>query len=89
MCYLYVLRLSDDSLYCGVTDDLGRRLREHREGRGSKYVKGRLPLELVYLEKHDSRSEAMRREEEVKSWSKRRKEDLVESLKETKNFLDL
>lgn len=79
MCYLYVLRLSDDSLYCGVTDDLGRRLREHREGKGSKYVKGRLPLELVYLEKHDSRSEAMRREEEVKSWSKRRKENLVES----------
>lgn len=72
------MRLSDDSLYCGITNDLKRRLREHRQGRGSKYVKGRLPLELVYREKRDSRKEAMRREAEIKSWSKDRKEKVVE-----------
>lgn len=77
MWHLYLLRLSDDSLYCGITKDLKRRLKEHRRGRGSKYVKGRLPFELVYLEDHGSRSEAMRREREVKSWSKDRKEELV------------
>lgn len=76
-----MLRLSDGSLYCGITSDLKRRLREHRSGRGSKYVKGRLPLELVYLEEHESRAKAMRRELEVKSWSKQRKERLVESWK--------
>lgn len=79
MWYLYLLRLSDDSLYCGITKNLERRLREHRQGRGAKYVKGRLPLELVYLEEHDTRKEVMRRELEVKKFSKERKEDLVES----------
>lgn len=77
MWHLYLLRLSDSSLYCGITKDLKRRLKEHRRGRGSKYVKGRLPFELVYLEEHDSRIEAMRREREVKGWSKDRKEKLV------------
>lgn len=79
MWYLYLLRLSDDSLYCGITKDLERRLREHRQGRGAKYVKGRLPLELVYLEEHETRKEVMRRELEVKRFSKERKEELVQS----------
>lgn len=77
--FVYMLRLSDNSLYCGVTKDLERRLREHRNGRGSKYVKGRLPLELVYLEERDSLREAMSRESEIKGWSKHRKEELVDS----------
>ncbi|KXB06460.1 hypothetical protein AKJ53_00215 [candidate division MSBL1 archaeon SCGC-AAA382F02] len=81
MWYLYLIRLADDSLYCGITSNLTRRLEEHRQGRGSKYVKGRLPLKLVYLESHDTRSEAMRRESEIKKWSKKRKEKLVKTRK--------
>lgn len=77
MYYLYLLRLSDDSLYCGITKDLERRLDEHRSGRGSKYVKGRLPAELVYVEKHENRKEAMGRESEIKKWSKEKKENLI------------
>lgn len=79
MCYVYLLRLSDDSLYCGATRDLERRLKEHRSGRGSKYVKGRLPLELVYSERRESFSDAMERESEIKRWSKERKERLVKN----------
>ncbi|KXA88979.1 hypothetical protein AKJ57_06025 [candidate division MSBL1 archaeon SCGC-AAA259A05] len=79
MYNVYILRLSDGSLYCGVTKDLNRRLKEHRQGRGSKYVKGRLPLELVYLEKRDTIAEAMNREAEIKGWTKKRKENLVKS----------
>ena len=82
MCYVYLLRLSDDSLYCGMTKDLDRRLREHREGRGSKYVKGRLPLELVYYEERDSVSDAMSRESDIKSWNKERKERLVKEFEQ-------
>ena len=82
MYNVYILRLSDDSLYCGITKDLDRRLKEHRTGRGSKYVKGRLPLELVYLEERENLSEAMRREAEIKSYSKDKKEALVESCEE-------
>ena len=82
MCYVYMLRLSDETLYCGMTNDLKRRMKQHREGRGSKYVKGRLPFELVYLERCDDRSEALQREAEIKGFDKDRKEDLVEGFLE-------
>lgn len=78
MHHVYLLRLDDGSLYCGMTNDLERRLKEHRNGRGSKYVKGRLPLKLVYSEEKGSLKEAMRRESEIKNYSKERKEKLVE-----------
>lgn len=78
MYYLYIVRLSDGSLYTGITNDLERRLKEHREGGGSKYVKGRLPLELEYVEKHNGRSEAMQREAKIKKWSKTKKEKLIQ-----------
>ncbi|MBS3815760.1 MAG: GIY-YIG nuclease family protein [Hadesarchaea archaeon] len=77
MYYVYMLRLSDDSLYTGYTGDLNRRIKSHKAGRGSKYVKGRLPLKLVYKEKHESRRKAMQRENEIKKLSKERKENLI------------
>jgi putative endonuclease len=76
--HLYILRLSDGSLYTGVTKDIERRLEEHREGNGSKYVRSRLPCELVYRESHEDRSSALKREAQIKKWSKARKERLVE-----------
>lgn len=55
-------------------------MKEHRNGRGSKYVKGRLPMKLVYSEKSETRKEAMSRESEIKSYSKKKKEELVDGL---------
>ena len=78
MWNVYILRLSDDTLYTGITKDLDRRMRQHRNGNGSKYVKGRLPFKLVYTEKQDNRTEAMRRESEIKNYSRERKERLIE-----------
>ena len=80
MWYVYMLRLSDDSLYTGITNDLEKRLKDHREGNGSKYVRSRLPLELVYCETAEDRSEATKRELEIKDMDKEEKEDLVESM---------
>jgi len=77
MWHLYILRLSDDSLYTGITKDLERRLEEHRSGDGSKYVRSRLPCELVYVEEHEDRSSALEREAEIKGWTKEKKEKLV------------
>lgn len=77
MWKLYMLRLSDDSLYTGITTDIERRLEEHREGKGSKYVRSHLPCELVYQEEHDDRSSALKREAEVKSMRKEKKEELI------------
>ncbi|MFW6083228.1 MAG: GIY-YIG nuclease family protein [Thermoplasmatota archaeon] len=81
MWFVYILRLSDDSLYTGITNDLEKRLEAHREGNGSKYVRSRLPLELVYCETVENRSEATKREMEIKDLSKEEKEELVDSMK--------
>lgn len=77
MWYLYLLRLSDDSLYTGITKDVEQRLEQHREGKGSKYVRSRLPCELVYTEKHEDKSSALKKEAKIKKWNKERKEYLV------------
>jgi len=73
---VYLLRCSDGSLYCGVTTDLAARIAKHNEGQGAKYTRSRLPVRLAYAEVAKSRSEALRREHEIKGLSKREKEAL-------------
>jgi putative endonuclease len=63
---VYILRCADDSLYTGITTNVERRLAEHRAGGGAKYLRGRTPLRLVYLETGHDRSSASRREVEIK-----------------------
>ena len=75
--YLYILRCKDGTLYTGITTDVSRRLEEHRSGRGAKYTRGRGPLELVYEESCGSHSDALKRELENKSISRREKEQLI------------
>jgi putative endonuclease len=75
--YVYVLRCSDDSLYTGYTTDPERRAAEHDDGEGAKYTRSRTPVELVHVEEQPSRSAALSREHEIKSLSKREKEQLV------------
>lgn len=74
---VYILRCSDGSLYTGVTTDFKRRLREHRSGNGSKYVRSRLPVDPEYIEIGHDRSSALSREHEIKSMSKDAKERLA------------
>ena len=64
--YVYLLRCGDGSLYCGMTDDVLRRLEAHRSGKGAKYTRGRGPLELVYTEECESYSAALKREAAIK-----------------------
>ena len=75
---VYVLECGDGSLYTGYTTDLERRLREHERGDGAKYTRGRTPLEVVHVERYDSRSAAMSREYEIKQLSRAEKKQLVE-----------
>ena len=60
--FVYLLRCSDNSLYCGWTTDLEKRIEAHNSGRGAKYTKNRRPVELVYYEECESKSAAMKRE---------------------------
>lgn len=77
--FFYLLRCVDNSLYCGITKNLKKRVDEHNScsPRASKYTRGRRPIKLVYFEKLPSRGAALRREAEVKKWAKDKKEALV------------
>jgi putative endonuclease len=75
--YVYVLSCADGSLYTGYTTEPARRVAEHDAGEGAKYTRGRTPVELVHVERHDSRGAALSREHEVKSLSRTEKEQLV------------
>lgn len=79
MYYFYVVRCSDNSLYCGQTNNLDKRIKEHNSGksRSAKYTKGRRPVRLIYSEKYQTLQEAMKRETEVKKFTKTKKEWLV------------
>lgn len=76
--YTYMLRCKDGSYYTGWTNDIKKRLKQHRSGQGAKYTKGRGPLTLVHLEVFDTQSEAMRREIYIKKLKRMDKEALVQ-----------
>jgi putative endonuclease len=75
---VYILRCSDGTLYTGITNDLDKMIESHSSGQGSKYTKSRLPVELVYQEQANNRSEATRRELEIKGFSREEKMKLIE-----------
>lgn len=79
MYYFYMLRCSDRSLYCGITTDLERRLREHNSpsSKAAKYTRAKQPVILVYSEELQNVSQALKREAEVKRWPKSKKERLI------------
>ena len=75
--WVYILRCGDGTLYTGCTNDLPRRLQAHQSGRGAKYTRSRLPVELVYQEAVPDRSAALRREAAIKRLDRRRKLALI------------
>lgn len=77
MYTLYIIRCSDNSLYTGIAKDLEKRLAVHKNGKGSAYVRSRLPFSLVYSETHKNRSQATKRELEIKKMTKQEKETLL------------
>ena len=83
MNYVYMLRCADDTLYCGWTTDLEKRLAAHNSGKASKYTRSRLPAELVYYETFETKQEAMSREAQIKRLSRQQKLALISSGKST------
>ncbi|MBR2528665.1 MAG: GIY-YIG nuclease family protein [Blautia sp.] len=77
MNYVYLLRCSDNTLYCGWTTDLSKRILVHNSGHGAKYTRSRLPVELVYFEEYEERSKALSREWQIKKLSRREKMELA------------
>lgn len=74
---VYILRCGDGSLYTGVTTDVSARLEAHRSGRGAKYTRSRLPLELVYTEDCPDKVTAFQREWQIKHLTREEKLKLL------------
>lgn len=85
MWFVYMLQCGDGSLYTGCTDDIQRRLAAHRSGKGAKYTRSRLPVELVYQETVPDRSAALRREAAIKKLTRQEKLQLMERATEAPN----
>lgn len=75
--YTYLLQCEDDSLYCGWTNDLIKRLEAHNNGTGSKYTRSRLPVRLVWYAHSPTKEEAMSLEYRIKKLSRKQKEYLI------------
>ena len=78
MNYTYILRCQGDTLYTGWTTDLEKRVETHNLGKGAKYTRTRLPVELVYYEAFASKEEAMSREWHIKQLSRKDKLRLIQ-----------
>ena len=68
VCYL--LRCADDTFYCGISNDLEKRLAAHNAGEGAKYTRGRLPVRVMYSESCADKSAALKRELQIKRLSR-------------------
>lgn len=77
--FVYILECSDKSLYTGITNDLARRLNQHKNKEGGHYTSSRQAEKIVYSEEHPDRSSALKREAEIKSWRKDKKLALIQS----------
>ena len=77
MWTLYVLQCIDGSFYTGITNNLEKRFLEHKNGKGGRYTRSHKVVKIVYSEKLNSKSEALKREIEIKSWSRPQKIKLL------------
>ena len=78
MTYTYILHCADGTYYTGWTTDPDRRLKAHNSGKGSKYTRSRLQVELVHLEQFETKEEAMSREWHIKHMTRQEKQALID-----------
>jgi predicted GIY-YIG superfamily endonuclease len=75
--FVYIVRCKDGSLYTGYAKDPAARAERHNTGKGAKYTAGRRPVTLVFTQKFRSLSRALKREHELKQWTRAKKEALL------------
>lgn len=73
MYFVYLLLCKDGSIYTGITNDLERRLRMHKDGTASRYTRAKGAKKIMYSEKRRTRGAALKREAEIKKWSRAQK----------------
>ncbi len=73
---VYLVQCSDETYYCGISNDVLKRIATHNAGKGARYTKTRRPVTLKYIEEVGTMGQALKREREVKSYSRKKKEAL-------------
>ena len=77
MYFVYILRCGDGSLYTGIARNVAERIARHQVGKGSRYVRSRGVGEVAYVERKRTVGLALKREREIKSWSRSKKLALI------------
>ena len=80
--FVYILQCDDGSFYTGYTKNLNQRIKMHMNGKGARYTKSHKPKKVVFIEKYESRSDAIKRERSIKKKSHKQKKELIN----TNNF---
>ena len=75
--YVYIILTVNNKLYCGYTDDVEKRYKLHKEGKGAKFTRANKPLKLVYTAEFDTKQEAQKEEYRIKHLSRNEKEKLI------------
>lgn len=89
MYFVYILQCHDNSFYTGFTNSLKLRLQNHRNGFGSKYIKSKLPIVLIYFEAYEDRTLALKREKQLKGWSRVKKIKILKLEKVVNSKIDI
>lgn len=77
--FVYILLCADKTFYIGTSNDVSKRVATHNAGKGAKYTKTRRPVKLLYHEDQHTKSDALKREIELKKFSRKKKEHFLQS----------
>lgn len=75
--FVYILLCSDGSFYTGISDNPHQRFLDHKNGKGGRYTRSHKPIKLLYTEQYESKSAALKRESQIKGWSRQKKIDIL------------
>lgn len=77
MWFVYIILCEDGSLYTGCSPDPITRFKYHKNGKGGRYTRSHKPVRLLFTEQHELKSSALKREAQIKGWSRQRKIDVL------------
>lgn len=86
MWYVYILLCNDGSFYTGASNNPQQRFLDHKNGKGGAYTRSHKPVKIIYVEELSSKSAALKREIQIKGWSKEKKIKTIKLNQQTTNF---
>lgn len=78
MYFVYIIECADGSLYTGITTDVKRRFNEHKNKTGGHFTSSKEIVRVVYTEQYADRSSALKREAQIKGWTRQKKLNLIQ-----------